>query len=176
MLAAPALTHPVGVDACLALLSYEGAGRELVARLKYRNHRAALPGLARAMASLVTDPERVEVVTWAPTTPERRRQRGFDQAELLARATARHLRRPCRRLLVRLPGPAQTGRPLAERRGSPHFRARLQVPGSSVLVVDDVITSGATVAAAALALRRAGASSVTALAAARTPFPDSGLH
>lgn len=170
------LADPVGLDACLALLSYEGAGRELVARLKYRNHRAALPGLARAMASLVPDPGAIGVVTWAPTTAPRRRQRGFDQAELLARATARHLRRPCRRLLVRLPGLAQTGRPLAERRGSPQFRARFQLSGSSVLVVDDVITSGATVAAAALTLRRAGATSVAALAAARTPRPGAGLH
>jgi predicted amidophosphoribosyltransferase len=176
MLAAPVLADPVGVDACLALLSYEGAGRELVARLKYRNSRAALPGLAKAMASLVIDPGNIDVVTWAPTTPARRRQRGFDQAELLARAVARDLRRPCRRLLVRLPGQAQTGRPLAERRGGPSFRAPFQVPGSTVLVVDDVITSGATVAAAARALRQAGATSVVALAAARTPRPRAGLH
>lgn len=173
---APALADPFGVDACLALLSYEGPGRELVARLKYRNHRGALPGLARAMAALVADPGAVDVVTWAPTTAARRRQRGFDQAELLARATARHLRRPCRRLLVRLPGPAQTGRLLAERRGGPRFRARRRLPNSSVLIVDDVITSGATVAAAAGALRQAGAATVVALAAARTPRPRPGLH
>ena len=176
MLPAPALPDPGGVDACLALLSYEGAGRELVARLKYRNHRAALPGLARAMASLVADPAEIDVVTWAPTTPARRRQRGFDQAELLARAVAHHLRRPCRRLLARLPGEAQTGRPLAERRGGPSFRPRLGLAHQSVLVVDDVVTSGATMAAAARALRLAGATTVVALAAARTPRPASGLH
>ena len=168
---APSLPDPAGVDACLVLLSYEGAGRELVARLKYRNSRSALPGLARAMASLVVEPARIDVVTWAPTTPSRRRQRGFDQAELLARAVARHLRQPCRRVLVRRPGPVQTGRPLAERHGGPSFVPRRAVPGRSVLVVDDVITSGATVSAAAYALRRAGATAVTALAVARTPRP-----
>jgi len=177
---APALADPLGVDACLALLSYEGAGRELVARLKYRNHRGALPGLALAMASLVAGPAAIDVVTWAPTTPARRRQRGFDQAELLARRIARHLHRPCRRLLVRLPGEAQTGRPLAERQGAPSFRPRprlwLWLPHSSVLVVDDVITSGATMAAAARALRLAGATTVAALAAARTPHRGGGLH
>ena len=171
LLPAPSLPHPDGVDGCLALLSYEGAGRELVSRLKYRNTRSALPGLARAMASLVVDPTRFDVVTWAPTTPSRRRQRGFDQAELLARTVARQLRRPCRRVLVRLPGPAQTGRPLAERHGGPSFVTRRTLAGRSVLVVDDVITSGATVNAAALALRKAGATAVTALAAARTPRP-----
>ena len=167
----PSLPDPVGVDACLVLLSYEGAGRELVARLKYRNSRSALPGLARAMASLVVDPACFDIVTWAPTTPSRRRQRGFDQAELLARTVARHLRRPCRRVLGRLPGPPQTGRPLAERHGGPDFVARRALPGRSVLVVDDVVTSGATVNAAASALRNAGATSVTVLAAARTPRP-----
>ena len=171
LLPALSLPDPVGVDACLVLLSYEGAGRELVARLKYRNHRAALPGLARAMASLVVDPAEIDVVTWAPTTSSRRRQRGFDQAELLSRAVARQLRRPCRRLLTRLPGEAQTGRPLAERHGSPNIVPRRALCGASVLVVDDVITSGATISAAALALRSGGAAVVTALAAARTPPP-----
>ncbi len=154
-----------------------------MARLKYRNHRAVLPGLAAAMTSLVVEPGTpmaIDVVTWAPTTPARRRQRGFDQAELLARRIARHLRRPCRRLLVRLPGEAQTGRPLAERQGAPSFRPRprprLWLPHSSVLVVDDVITSGATMAAAARALRLAGATTVAALAAARTPHRGGGLH
>ncbi|HWH35593.1 MAG TPA: phosphoribosyltransferase family protein [Acidimicrobiales bacterium] len=171
---APILPAPPGVDECLTLLSYEGAGRELVARLKYRNHRAALPGLAAAMASLVVDPGAAGVVTWAPTTPQRRRQRGFDQAELLARAVARCLGRPCRRLLVRRPGPPQTGASRAERRHAPVLDPRRGVPHPAVLVVDDVVTTGATMAAAARALRRAGAGHVVALAAARTPGP--GLH
>lgn len=170
---APALLPPPGVDACLALLAYEGVGREMVARLKYRNHRAVLAGLAAAMASLVAPPV-PDVVTWAPTTGARRRRRGFDQAELLARAVARRLGRPCRRLLVREPGPPQTGRPLAERRAGPGLRPFRAVPGHSVLVVDDVVTSGSTAAAAAAALRCAGARSVVVLAAARTPRPSFG--
>ena len=157
------------MDDCLALLAYEGPGRELVARLKYRNQRSALAGLAAAMATLVTVP--VDVVTWAPTTAGRRRERGFDQAELLARGVAGRLRLPRRRLLERAPGPAQTGRTLAERRRGPRFACRRRLPGWSVLVVDDVVTSGATASAAAGALRDAGAASVVVLAAARTPRP-----
>ncbi len=168
---APVLPSPLGVDECLALLAYEGPGRELVARLKYRNHRSGLGGLGAAMATLVTGPGGFDVLTWAPTTPARRRERGFDQAELLARAASRHLGLRVRRLLERPPGPAQTGRSLAERRDGPHFRARLAIPGWSVLVVDDVVTSGATASAAAWALRRAGAGRVSVLAAARTPRP-----
>ncbi|HVM55132.1 MAG TPA: hypothetical protein VM262_18245 [Acidimicrobiales bacterium] len=165
---APALPPPPGVDRCAALLAYEGPARELVARLKYRNHRGALPGLAAALAASVD--RRPAVVTWAPTTADRRRSRGFDHAQLLAAAVSRHLRLPCRPLLVRAAGPPQTGQPLARRRLGPRFDAPGPVP-AHVLVVDDVVTSGATVAAAARALRAGGAALVDVLAAARTPPP-----
>lgn len=175
----PALEPPAGVDACLALLAYAGAGRELVARLKYRNHRAVLPGLAAAMASLVPEPAALDVVTWVPTTPARRRQRGFDQSELIARAVARRLRRPCAGLLGRDPGPPQTGRGLLERRYGPVLWAWRPVP-PRVLLIDDVLTTGSTATVAADALRRAGASRVTLLVAASTPrrssAPTSGVR
>lgn len=152
----------------MAAFAYEGVGREVVARLKYRNARASLPFLAARVAALV-EPGTVDVVTWAPTAAARRRQRGFDQAQLLAAAVARRLGLPCRRLLRRRPGaPAQTGASLAQRRKGPVFDPRRGV-GSRVLVVDDVVTSGATVAAAARALRAGGATVVIVAAAARTP-------
>ena len=87
---APALPAPLGVDRCVAVLAYEGAGRELVARLKYRNARSTLRWLAAQMTALV-DATDVDVVTWVPRSVDRRQQRGFDQAELLARAIARRL-------------------------------------------------------------------------------------
>ena len=161
------LARPPGVDRCAALLEYAGAGRELVARLKYRNARTSLGFLADGMARLAAEWE-IDVVTWVPTAPARRRRRGFDQAELLARAVARRLGRPCRPLLRRLPGPAQTGRPLADRRRGPSFVIRGRPP-QQVLLVDDVTTTGATAAAAARVLRHAGAARVQLLTAARTP-------
>jgi predicted amidophosphoribosyltransferase len=167
----PSLPPPPSIDRCHALLAYEGPARDVVARIKYRNERSALAWLARGLAGLV-DPGGIDVVTWLPTTDERRRTRGFDQSALLARAVAHHLRRPCRRLLVRHPGPAQTGRPAAERRVGPRLDARRTghrpVP-ARVLVVDDVVTTGSSATAAALALRRAGAVRVVLAAAARTP-------
>jgi predicted amidophosphoribosyltransferase len=169
---APSLPPPVGIDQCHAALLYAGAGRELVARLKYRNARSSLRFLAAAMASLV-DPAMVDVVTWVPTTPARRRQRGFDHAQLLARAIARRTGRPCRPLLRRLPGPAQTGLPLAERRLGPPIVARHHAP-PRILLVDDVVTTGATASVAARALRAAGATHVQLVAAARTP--PRGIH
>jgi predicted amidophosphoribosyltransferase len=165
---APALPPPLGVDRCAALLLYDGAGRELVARLKYRNARSSLRWLGDAMASLV-DARAVDIVTWAPTTASRRRARGFDQGELLARAVARHLRRPCRGILRRGPGPAQTGRSATARRSGGVALATDHVPqGVRVLVVDDVLTTGSTLASAARVLRAAGAQEVSAVVAART--------
>jgi predicted amidophosphoribosyltransferase len=164
---APALPAPAGVDTCAAFLAYAGAGRELVARLKYRNARSSVPFLARGMAAIV--PYEVDVVTWAPTTPARRRRRGFDQARLLARGVAGHLGVPCRPALRRRPGAAQTGRDAVARHQGPGFQATRPLEGRRVLVVDDVVTTGATVGAAAEALRKAGAVEVHAVAAARTP-------
>jgi predicted amidophosphoribosyltransferase len=169
MRAAPTAAPPPGVDVWCAPFAYDGVARELVARVKYRGAHAATGWLACEMVALVAPPVPV-VVTWAPTTAARRRARGFDHAELLAAAVARLLRRSLRRLLVRGAGDPQTGRAASERRIGPTFSARTPVP-ASVLLVDDVATTGATAAAAARALRAGGASRVVVLTAARTPAP-----
>ncbi len=163
---APALPRPPGVTSCAALLAYDGVGREIVARLKYANARSALPWLADGMAGLATAP--ADAVTWVPTTPQRRRRRGFDHGRLLAGAVARRLALPCRPMLARLPGPPQTGRTRAERLDGP----RLLVPAGAalprrVILIDDVATTGATLSAAARALIAAGAAEVHAVVAAR---------
>jgi ComF family protein len=157
---------PVGAASCVALLDYDGPARELVARFKYRNARAGLGWLAEGMAALV-DPRSVDVVTWAPTTRARRRKRGFDQARLLAKAVARRLGVPCVSLLRRKPGAPQTGRDLASRRTGGSFQTRCSVRGR-VLLIDDVVTTGATVRSATRALHNAGANEVHVVAAART--------
>lgn len=168
--AAPTVLPPAGIDAWAAAFAYEGVVRELVAQVKYRNARAALTWLASAAASVAPAPPdgAAVVVTWVPTATDRRRDRGFDHAELLARRVARRLSRPCRRLLGRGAGPPQTGRARAERLSGPALTARGAVP-QAVLVVDDVATTGTSIRAAAAALRDAGASWVGAVTIARTP-------
>jgi predicted amidophosphoribosyltransferase len=129
-----------------------------------------------AVAPLPEQPTAVVVVTWAPTSARRCRERGFDQAELLARAVARRLGVPCRGLLRRGPGPALTGRPWEARHGNVRFEPGRRSP-PQVLVVDDVVTTGTTLVAAAGALRGGGAGEVRGLAAAWTPPPgDPGWH
>jgi len=171
LLPADSAPPPAALDTCRALLSYEGLGRELIARLKYRNHRAALGSIAVAMSSLLASSE-IDVVTWAPTTASRRQRRGFDQAELFARAVARTLGRPLVSLLERAEAPPLTGHTRSERVELCTFAARRRCFGRRVLVVDDVLTTGATLTAAARALRLAGASEVHGLVAARTPAPS----
>jgi ComF family protein len=171
---APNLPPPAGVDLCRAVLAYEDAGRELVARLKYRNARTTMQWLVFQMALLVdVDTHAVDVVTWIPTTTARRHDRGFDQAQLLAKGLARRLFRPCRPLLVRAHGPPQTGRSAIERLSGPELTTRHNVRNRAprrVLVVDDVITTGATIGTAARTLRAVGVEHITVIAAARTPL------
>jgi predicted amidophosphoribosyltransferase len=156
-----------------AALPFTGRARDVVLGLKYRNRRP----VARHLAGLVVnalvangDHERVDVVTWAPTSAARRRSRGFDQGELVARFVARQLGRPSVRVLERAgDGGPQTGRSRLERLRGPGFRVRPGLAGRRVLVVDDVVTTGATLRSARAALLRAGAADVLLYAVASTP-------
>lgn len=165
---APPVPPPAGIDAWYAPFAYAGAVREAVARIKYRNERVAIGPLAAAMAACLPGVPRVEAVTWVPTTVDRRRDRGFDHARLLATALAGRLRLPCRRLLRRLGHVPQTGLSGPERRGGPRFEVVASV--RSVLLVDDVATTGATLRNAASALRAARCEWVIAVTCARTPL------
>jgi ComF family protein len=161
-----------GVTWSVAAFSYEGVARELVARVKYRNERVAVRWLgARLARGCAHAPVPVDAITWIPASARRRVARGIDHGALLARAVATELGRRPERLLLRDGGPPQTGRPADERRAGPTLRGVGSVADRTVLIVDDVVTTGATLAAAARVLRDRGARDVLAATVARTPRP-----
>lgn len=168
LVAAPALPPPPPLGALIALLAYEGGARPLVAGLKVCHNRGALRWLADGLALLL--PDGVDLITWAPTSPSRVAARGADHARLLAEELARAAGVRAHRTLDRSPGPPQTGRSRAERLASgPSFTARYDLSGLTVAVVDDVTTTGATLAAAGRAVVAAGAIRAMGVAAAFTP-------
>lgn len=148
---------------------YEGELRALVLALKYEGEVAVARLLGRMMAPLV--PGEVAVVTWVPPDPKRVRERGYHAASLLGREVAKALRVPARPLLRKVRStPPQVGRPKEERESGMHgvFQATARGRGEPVLLVDDVLTTGATVAEAVRALGEAGFGDVGVLTAART--------
>lgn len=175
LVASRPVVTPAGI---VAATEFAGLGRDLVVGLKYRNRRHLAVYLAEQLSRRL-DPTQIDVVTWAPTSGRRSRRRGYDQAELLARALAARWRKPCRRMLFRRHGAPQTGQTRALRLVGPEFASRPMSPvswtarptrlGPRVLVVDDVVTTGATLHAAREALLAAGARSVVMAAVAATP-------
>lgn len=159
-----------GPDGVVTALPFTGRVRDVMLGFKYRNRRAVAAHLAGVLVNrLARARVRPDVVTWAPTSAGHRHQRGFDQAELVARQVARQLGVPCRPLLQRSrDAGGQTGRSRHQRLDATlAFRARPAL--GHVLVVDDVVTTGATLRAAGAALRNSGAGEVTLAAVAATP-------
>jgi ComF family protein len=166
---------PVTVDGVIAAVPFVGRAREVVLAMKYRNRRAVsahLGGLLvnRLLGAGIAPGRDIDAVTWAPTARRRRHERGFDQAHAVAQVVARQLGLPVRHLLERDDsGSPQTGRSRAARLHGPVVRARPDVAGRRILVVDDVVTTGSTLRACASALRAGGARDVVLAAVASTP-------
>ena len=164
------LNRPPHFDATLALWRYEFPCDTLVQALKYRARLALAGFFARSLASRPL-PE-VDVVLPMPLHPKRLAERGFNQALEIARGLARNLGRPIapRGVLRVKDTPPQTELPYEERaknvRGA--FLCKLDLSGVSVAVLDDVMTTGATLNELARVLKRAGATRVENLVIART--------
>lgn len=159
---------PEGIERIHAAFIYEGAARQLVHRLKYDSVRAAAVPLAAQMAFLPSREE--EIIVPVPTDPKRERMRGFNQSALLADQIGKNLGMRVEKALVRVEARRpQTGLSAVERRENLAgcMAASASVNGKRIILVDDVVTTGATIQEAARALRQAGAESIRVFAAAR---------
>jgi len=164
------LAGPPNFDATLALWLYEFPCDRLVQALKYRSRLALAPFFARNFAARPLPP--VDLVVPMPLHPKRLAQRGFNQAVEIARCLARssgllHAPRGVRRVKDTT---AQTELPYEERARNVRgvFACDLDLSGKRVAVVDDVMTTGATLNELAKVLKRAGASRVENLVIARS--------
>ncbi len=148
--------------------------RDALHGLKYEQRFDLVRAFARALADEAARLDTFDVIMPVPLHPKRLRSRGYNQAALIARSLSKEIGVACdleALMRMRDPGP-QVGRELAERlsavKGIFAVRTHRAVKAARVLIVDDVLTTGATVNECARVLTKAGAARVDVLTVART--------
>lgn len=159
---------------CAAPLYYSGAVRKAVLRFKFRGDLAGLDcfGYLLADCAAASFPGEFDTVSWVPVSRRRLRERGFDQAYELCRSACRHWGvEPVETLRKTLETPPQSGITADEERRANVLGAYEAVApnvwGRRILLVDDVLTSGATMSECARVLRESGAAEVLCLTLGR---------
>lgn len=148
---------------------FEGDARRAILEAKFRGKTALLPPLARASVAALPDRWRIDLVVPIPLHRARQRQRGYNQAALIARNVGRMIDVPVAEDVLRRARatPAQAGLRADERARNLLGAFEARSLDGEVLLIDDVTTTGATFEAAARALLESGATRVYALAIAR---------
>lgn len=160
---------------CFSPLAYRDSVPGAVHRMKFSRVRAYAPLFGQLMAQCLADhlEERAGALTWAPLSRQRLRERGFDQAELMARAAAEELGVPCVSALkkVRDTAPQSGLEEESARRanvlGVYLLRPEADIEGKVLVLADDVVTSGSTLSECARILRQGGARRVYCLTLAQ---------
>ena len=168
-----------GFDAVYSFGTYDGTLRKLIHLFKFQGVRPLQKVFGGFLAQVLPREQRFDAIVPMPLHWRRRWQRGFNQSDLLAREIARRWGVPVRRVARRLRStPPQAGLTSAQRRKNVQgaFQAKARLDGMRILLVDDVLTTGATAGACARALKRAGASHVSLLALARRDRRDRWLN
>jgi len=166
-------------DRAVSFGEYAGALRGLIHLLKYDNVLPAAPvlgaKLAEAITQLQTTGDAPPLLVPVPLHKSKRRERGFNQAELIVRAAVKSLPKPLEVVQVlkrQRPTHSQVGLTREERIANLRDAFRVVAPervkGRTVIVVDDVMTTGTTVSECARVLKKAGAKRVWAATVART--------
>ena len=160
---------------CFYALPYGDAVREAILRFKFESCRYYAGGFGRILSQCIqTRNPPFVVLTWAPVSRERKRQRGYDQTQLLCREVGKALGvQPVKTLEKTRNNPPQSGlTSLRERKENVKDLYRVPNPelvgGKRVLLIDDIVTTGSTVSACSRALLLAGAESVWCAALAGT--------
>lgn len=159
---------PEFIDKCAAPLWYWDKVRDSHHRYKFSGVRAYAKPYAALMGQCVADhlQGRFDVITWVPLSRNRLRRRGYDQSRLLAQRLAQEVNVPCECLLKKVRDTrAQSGLAGESERRANVLGAYTLFPGVStagrrILLVDDVVTTGATLSECARVLRTAGAAEV----------------
>ena len=174
LLGEDALRAVEGTAGCLSPLAYRDGVPEAVRRYKFPGNPSYRKPFGLLMAQCAQDglTGAVDVVTWTPLSRRRKKKRGFDQAELLARTAAGELGLPARKLLEKEKdnGPQSHLEDEAARRANVQGVYRLtgeDLSGLRVLLVDDVVTTGSTMGECARLLLEGGASEVWGLTLAQ---------
>lgn len=164
--------RPPTLSAVRSVGPYDGWLRDAVLLFKYQDEWSRVEHFAPALIDALVDVEAFDALVAVPLHPKRLRERGYNQSEVLANAVGRRLGKPCLRAIERVRAtPHQARLGAAERpanvAGAFAPRRDVAVEGLSVVLVDDVVTTGSTLAECAAVLRTAGAREVRALTIAR---------
>lgn len=151
-----------------AVAVYQDLAKKLVWKLKYAHAQAAAREMASPMSQLLDRQAWGSLlIVPVPTATSRQRKRGYDQARLLARELSRRICQPYADVLARQNQIHQVGASREQRLQQLAAAFRVTKPGRicgvTILLVDDVVTTGATLEAAARCLRQAGAGQINAL-------------